>query len=93
VVRYSSSIFFAVVLFLFYLICGIVINDTANKLATLMSAVYGQMESWPINVKTHFVFKPDSPVIWGLGLPSLGFLIGSAGALIMFLWISNVPRQ
>jgi hypothetical protein len=46
-----------------------------------------------INQDVIEVFKTDPEIILGLGLPSIGFIIGSAIGLSIFLWVTNTERS
>jgi len=88
----SSSLLMGSVLFSFYLICFISFIKSQYHLNSLLFELQEHVEKWDVKQRAIDAFTPHPPIFLKLSLPSIGFLIGSAGCLFVFLWVSNVAR-
>ena len=91
----SSSLLIAGVLCAFFIISFLTFLDTENNLRIVLAELSMEIEkSWTFsNPDTLSAFQPNPPAIGDWSLSSIGYLIGSIGTLIAFLWISNADRK
>ena len=89
----SSSLIIAAALFAFFIICFISFQSSTENLRIVLTELHLQIDSWPLKDRnTLSAFKPSELFVGKLGLPDIGFIIGSALTLIGFLLISNAER-
>jgi hypothetical protein len=90
----SSSIWIGASLLAFYIISFTSFYKTTEKAEKLIGAIRSILDKGVnINQDVIEVFKTDPEIILGLGLPSIGFIIGSAIGLSIFLWVTNTERS
>ncbi|MFT6791168.1 MAG: energy-coupling factor transporter transmembrane protein EcfT [Cellvibrionaceae bacterium] len=89
----SSSIWIGVSLLAFYIISFTSFYKTTEKAKTLIGVIRSMLDKGTnINKDVLQAFETDPDVMLGLGLPSIGFIIGSTIGLSIFLWITNAER-
>jgi len=87
-----SSLLMAFILLAFYIISFISFRNVERHAHSLLSELYEQAKGWGLSDAATSAFRPDSKRILGLTLPAFGFILGSAGCLVVFVWISNAAR-
>ena len=84
----TPSVLMAVALLAFYAINFVAFQSANIKLAIVLREMSQQIECWDFkNSETLSVFQPERPRLCKLGLPSVGYLIGSALGFGGFVWI------
>ena len=84
----GPSVLMTVALLAFYVIDFIAFQSANKKLSIVLGELSRQIECWDFkNSETLSVFQPEKPMLGNLGLPSIGYLIGSVLGLVTFVWI------
>ena len=90
----QSSIIIAFVLATFFMIDFYVFHQTSTNLAAVLSELHHQTSSWKFyDPKAYAAFGPTETVLLDLRYPEIGFIIGSFGTFVAFIWISNAERK
>ncbi len=89
----TSSLYIGVTLLAFYSISFITFNDTFNKAEALIVAIQNQGSVEQLSEQALGTFSTFTYQVMGLGLPSIGFIIGSTIGLIIFMWLTNTQRE
>jgi hypothetical protein len=90
----SSSIWIGASLLAFYIISFGSFYVSTAKAEKLIGAIRSILEKEAnINPDVLDAFKTHPDVVLGLGLPSIGFIIGSTIGLSIFLWVTNAERS
>ena len=87
-----SSMLVGLSLLAFYIISFMSFKECSEKAEALINEIKSSAieESLPINVVNSFQLSTKK--MFGLGSPSVGFIIGATFSLITFMWITNIPR-
>lgn len=88
----SASLLMAVILMAFYIISFLSFIKLESHLRAILEELYADVREWGVSEAAANAFKPDSKKVFGLSLPAFGFLIGSIGCLVVFVWVTNAPR-
>ena len=88
----TTSLVMALVLLSFYIICFLSFRKAEKHLNSLLFELHERVEKWGIHQGAVDAFKPNNQSIFGLSLPSFGFVLGSTGCLLIFVWVSNAER-
>jgi len=88
----TSSLVIGFVFLSFYSISFLMFHASFNHASTLLTKMKAIVETMPNLSDISHVFIAQEAVIGKLDLTSVGFLIGSIGGWIIFMWVTNVNR-
>ena len=84
----GASWAFFVVLLAFYIISFLSFLDSERHANALFKELHKMAVDWDLSEEALRAFNPTKYVC-GVSLPSIGFVIGAAGNLAIFMWLSN----
>jgi hypothetical protein len=85
-----SSIWVGLLLLAFYIISFMSFKECSEKAESLIDVIKLTANEENLPGKVVDSFQISTKRMFGLGLPSVGFILGAGFSLVTFMWITNV---